>query len=222
MDVPTLGEIKTAVRGLLQDDQFDDNLLTQAANWFQYEVFNETRSRLMETSDTVEAEAGDTSIDLPSDLMTRIAIYVTAPQVYELSDAMSYRQFMANYANFATAPATPLRAWTDYGNAIRPSAPLQTAVTLQIDYLREPTPMEKDGDDCEIPRRYMEMIAYGTLARAMEINEDREEAADVRDLLAPMLTTFKRNEGRGGGKVGPAAVIGTGRNRRSYRADRDF
>lgn len=214
MDVPTLGEIKDAVRGLLQDDQFDDALLSQAANFFQYELFNENKTRLMESSATIEASAGDVTADFPGDLMHRISIYTTSPQVADIKEAYrDYETFMQMAANFATATSSQLRLWTTFGAAMRFSAPLNADYTFQVDYLREPVYMDNDSDDCEVPRRYMELLAYGTLARAMEINEDRNEAADVRDLMTPMLTTFKVNEGRGGGKTGPRTVIRTNRRR---------
>lgn len=210
----TLAEYKQTVRGLLQDDQFDENLITQALNWFVYELFNDTRTRLMESSDTITVDAGSTTADFPSDLMTRISIYATAPTVFDFDPGyVEYPTFMGSYANFATAVPARASKWTDFGNAIRFAAPLDASHTFQIDYLREPVPMEQDSDDCEVPDRYSELVAKGALARIMEINEDYAEAAQERSNLDPMLTTFKRNEGRGGGKTQPT-IMRTNRRRR--------
>lgn len=209
----TLAEYRTVVRGLLTDDQYDATLIDQALNWFVYELFNDTRTRLMESSDLVSALANSSTADYPDDLLTIIGIYVTAPRVFQLNDAMEYKSFMRNYADFATATAREVSAWVPYGGQMRFSAPLKTATTFQIDYLRIPTPMENDSDDCEVPDNYSELVAKGALARIMEINEDYSEAEQERELLAPLLTTFKRNEGRGGGKTGPASIMRTNRRR---------
>jgi hypothetical protein len=210
----TRADIVKAVRGLLTDDAFDEDLITQAANWFVYELFNDIRTRLMESSDTVYALAGDINANYPSDLMTRIGIWVTSGRAYEMPDALEYKTFMNSHANFATATAAEARTWTDYGNAMRFAAPLKSNTTFQIDYLREPEAMEEDDDECEVPDRYGELVAKGTLARIMEINEDYAEAQQERDNLAPLVTTFKRNEGRGGGKIGAASVMRTNRRGR--------
>lgn len=218
----TLAEIKASVRGLLQDDQFDEDLIKEAANWFVYELFNNTRTRLMEESDTITALANSTTADYPSDLMTIISIYVTAPSVYKLNRPMEYETFMETYPNFATASTSLAHNWTPYGNAMRFSAPLSASHTFQVDYLREPTPMESDDDDCEVPDRYSELVSKGTLARCMEINEDYAEAAQERQNMEPLVTTFIRNEARGGGKVGPAAIMRTNRGRRTDRGIRSL
>lgn len=209
----TLADIKASVRGLLTDDQFDEDLITEAANWFVYELFNNTRTRLMESSDTITALAGAVGADFPSDYMTWISIYATSPQVADITrDYVQYAQFMETSANFATAGSARLRRWTMFGNAMRFANPLDVAHTFQIDYLREPTPMEDDGDDCEVPDRYGELVSKGTLARIMEINEDYAEAAQERTNMETLVNTFIRNEARGGGKTGP--IIMNSRRRR--------
>lgn len=209
----TLADIITSVRGLLTDDQFDEDLITEAANWFVYELFNNTRTRLMESSDTISVLANATTADFPSDMMTWISIYRTVPSVAPITEEyMQYEQFMQRHANFASATAARQGDWTMFGNAMRFAAPLSVAHTFQIDYLREPTPMEDEGDDCEVPDRYSELVSKGTLARIMEINEDYAEAAQERTNMEPLVNTFIRNEARGGGKTGP--IIMNSRRRR--------
>lgn len=220
----TLADIKNDVRGLLQDDQFDEDLITQGANWYQNWLFARYRLRMAESDDTMTALAGATSVDFPSDMLTRIAIWCTSPNTFNMrSGFQEYETFMQNNAGFATASPAQARSWTEFGRAMRLSAPLSANHTFQIDYLRTPVDMENDGDDCELPDIYREMMARGTLVGMMTINEDYEEADQQRtDFLSPLETVFVRNEGRGGGKTGPAAVVRTNRGRSSWRADRDM
>lgn len=209
----TLSEIIASVRRLLQDDEYDAVTITEAANWFVYELFNNNHIRLMETTTTLQMAEGDTTVSFPDDLMVWTTIYLTSPQVYDLyATYMQYGDFMKGYANFATATPAQARNWTDFNNGMRFTAPVSTDSVINLDYIREPVPMENDGDECEIPSRYAELVSKGTKARIMEIDEDYDEAKQERNLLAPLVTTFIRNESRGGGKTKPI-VMRTNRRR---------
>lgn len=212
----TLADIIAAVRILLQDDQYDQATIVQAANWFVFELFNNNRTRLMEDSVTLSASQGDTTVAFPDNLLAWISVYATAPRVFDMSDDMlSYNDFMGHFANFATATQAQAGKWTPYNNAIRFTAPLNADHTFQVDFVREPVPMTDPTEDCEVPGRYIELVARGTKARILEIEEDYDFAQQERDILDPLMTTFIRNEARGGGKTRPT-VIGTRRRRNPY------
>lgn len=224
MDAFTLADIRSDVRGLLSDDQFDAGLIDQAANWFINELFANYRLRMAESSDTITAALGDTTADLPSDLMTRIAIWMTAPRVQNMKGGfLEYENFMENHANYVTASQAQAYAWTEFGKAMRFAQPLNASHTFQIDYLRAPVKMVNASDECELLSVWSELVAKGTLIGVMRINEDYDEAQAEEDKLAPKVTAFVRSEGRGGGKTGPAGVVRTNRGKvGGYRADRDF
>ena len=211
----TLGDIKTSVRGLLVDTQYDETLIAQAANWFVKELCNNNHLRIMEASEELSASQGDTELEFPEDMKTLIkdGFYCTAPSVFDMGPLyVSYGDFMRSYANFASATQAQARKWTDFGNMARFTAPLSAEHTFQCDYLRDPVDMVDDTDDCEIPDRYDELVSKGTLARIMEINEDYAEAQQERGNLDPLLTTFIKNESRGGFKTGPI-IMRTNRGR---------
>lgn len=206
-------ELVPIVRDLLQDDAFSQDTIVRAANWFQNELCNKNRLRIMEESDLLTANIGDTTADLPNDIQRIVTLYVTAPQKYDLmKNYREYGEFMELYPDFATATQHQLSYWTDWGNAMRFSAPLNAAHTIQIDYLRRPKKVSKDGDSWEFPDQYDEMLAKGTLVRCMEINEDYDEAARERALLQPLVTDFIKNEARGQIKTGPV-IMRTNRRR---------
>lgn len=212
----TLGEIKSDVRTLMQDEDYDGDTIRMAANWFVYELANNNKLRIFEDSAELSANIGDTTLDMPDNQIWWAEIYVTAPSVYDFGSLfVEYPTFMKHNANFASATASKASQWTAYGNAMRFSAPLNAAHTFQFDFVREPEPMVSDSDDCEIPTRYAELMARGIKARLLEIDEDYEYASQERDLLDPLMTTFIRNESRGGGKTRPT-IIRTNRRRNPY------
>lgn len=209
-----LKQITASVRRLLQDDQYDGPTIVEAANWVIYDLCNNTRLRVMEASQELEASAGDTFLAFPDDMMSWTSIYSTSPSVSDLTPGyLGYGEFMRRYPNFASATAGQLRIWTDYGNGMRFAAPLSVDHVFQFDYLREPVEMKRDGDICELPGRYAELINRLTKARVLEIEEDYESAEFERGLVDNQKTAFIRNEGRGGSKIGPT-IIRTNRRRR--------
>jgi hypothetical protein len=123
-----------------------------------------------------------------------------------------YRDFMNSHASFASNQAARASEWTMFGNGMRLSSPLLTDMSFQFDFVGEPKQMVKDNDDCPLPSRYSELVARGSKARILEIEEDYDYASQERKLLEPLVTTFIRNEARGGGKTKPT-IIGTGRRR---------
>jgi hypothetical protein len=208
------------------DSSYDLTLVDQAINWFINEVHNNSRIRYMETNDQLYISAGDTDVDMPDDFQTRLWMGLTSPQVVPLNKSfVEYNDFMQNYANYLTSNPAQIGVYTDFGEGIRFSAPSLTDAVINLDYLRRPTPMVNADDTTDMPDAYEELISKGALARLMEINEDYAEASTERNNLDPLLTTFIRNEGRGGAKVGPT-IMRTNRGRLGargpFRADRDF
>lgn len=211
----TLADIRAAVRRKLDDDQYDAATIDEAANDFQGEIFASHRIRYMESSAELSVGAGDTSINMPRDFLTMLEMIVIEPgnQFRSIKDDyVEYSTFMRTFANYSSSRASRIGNWTDFGNGIRLSAPSDGDYSLTLDYLRQPKYMERDSDRSEFKRMYRELIVLGTLARVMEVNEDYAEGSQERDKLDSLITSFVRNEGRGGFKVGPN-IIATRRRR---------
>ena len=213
----TLSQIISSVRGLLDDGQFDETIIIEAANWFQNELFNNTRTRGMETSAQITIDENSYLGDFPDDMQTLVSLYMSSPQKIDFSLwKVEYERFMATYPDFSIATPRRTNAWTDFGNQIRLSAPTNEQIILNCDYVRRPVPMTSLSDEMELDDAYSEIQVRGTLARCMERNEDYAEASQERSNMAPLITTFIRNEGRGQIQTGPQ-VINTRRRTRTIR-----
>ncbi|MCA9325524.1 hypothetical protein KDA23_05690 [Candidatus Saccharibacteria bacterium] len=223
-DKLTLSEIRTAVRGKLDDDSYDADLIDEAANDFQNELFTNHRIRSMESSDTINISADDYTIDFPVDFLTMLELtIIDSSSNYEnIKDGyLNYNQFMRDHANFSVATATRPRQWTEFGGGARFTAPSDAAYTANIDYLRLPELMVNDSDESEVRKVWKEMFTIGTLARVMEINEDYAEASQERDKLDPLVTAFVAREGRGQIKTGPI-IMSTRRGRKTLGSTRSI
>jgi hypothetical protein len=219
----TLAELRLSIRGKLDDTQYDQTTLDEAINFVHSKIFNDHRIRFMETSDDLFVSPGDIATDLPDDMQTILNLHVTSPLVYNiLNKYMEYGDFMKAYPGYATYSPGEVYTWTDFGNAMRFAVPVAAATTITIDYLQRPSLLVNDTDVSDIPDQYKEMVVLGALYRAMKRNEDYGEAATENGDYSDLVTTFVRNEGRGGIKLGPTIMRTNRRGRGSYRADREF
>ncbi len=219
----TGNELVTAVRGLMDDDQFDSGQIIQNGNWVQNDLYASVRTRQMESSATISVDAGDTTATFPATMQTMLSLVVTSPQKFSLTEMyVDYDRFQEIYPGWATDPAAAIYQWTDYGNGIRFSAPVLADSTLKVDFLRKPVEVVSNTDSYELPDLYDELLVRRTLSRCMMRNEDYAESQQEQQFIADLFTMFVRNEGRGGIKTGPTVMTskmnkGWGRDRNYWR-----
>ena len=218
----TLAELITSVRGLLDDDSYDEGIIMEASNWVVEELANNNNLRIYEASEELNADSGDTDMAFPDDFKRIINFYLTSPQSYDMMNGyISYGDFMKNNAAFASNTSSQAQKWTDFANGVRFYAPLNAAHTFLCDYVRRPVAVEAEEDEYDFPQGYNEILSKLTLARIMERNEDYAEAQQERANLDPLVTTFIRNESRGQIKTGPV-IMRTNRRRHSRGLVEDF
>ena len=202
-----LSNVRQAVRSNLDDTQYPGAKIDQAINWFQNELFTNTRTSLLETSADINVALNAASAPLPADLQVILDMTVTAPGVYSINtNKLDSTTFAKRYPNYTGYSAQAASEWTIYGRSVRFSAPVSAATTIRLDYVRRPTTAVLDDDELEAPDQYFELYVLGAQARIMEINEDFAEAAQIRNNLDALVTTFIRNEGRGGIVAGPTIM----------------
>lgn len=234
----TLLSYRTDVRADLDDSEYDADIIDRGVNDYINEIATKSKLRKLEASDELFISAGDTDVEFPDDKNVLINLSVTNPTPARriMQNYMEYNQFIVDNAGYASVAARSVVNvdWTDFGDVMRLGAPASVNTTVFVEYMRVPTKLENDDDENELDPNdvYHEMFVIGSRVRAMEINEDYDEAAEERKKLMGRVVngvyrpgleeTFIKNEGRGRIKIGPT-VMGTRRGRRSgYRADRDF
>ncbi len=222
----TLGDIRSAVNTKL-DDEISNTLIDQAANDFQFELFNDHRIRFMEAHEDLDVGEGDTEVGLPNDFMNLINMIVlddeTTFRNITKKGYLDYDSFMELFPNYSVATSSKIYRWTFYGEGIRFQSPSDADYIIPIDYLRSPKLMVAATDKCELPINCRELMTLGTLERIMRANEDYPEAREELKHLTGLKTAFVRNYGRGGAKIGPQIIrTNRGRINGGYRVDRDF
>lgn len=216
-----LQDVRQLVRQKLDDLQYDGNKVDSAINWFQFELFNNTRTTIMEDDLNIAFVQGDYEVTIPSQVqvITEILVVPTNPSIRPYSiwkNRQEHGDFLQNFPNFMVANQTDLREWSFYGRKIRFAAPANFAGNLFVEFVRRPVKAVNDNDVLEIPDNYEELAVLGGVARVMEMNEDYAEAAQERQNLEPLQVTFIRNEGRGSQKTGPTIMRSNRRGRGGY------
>ena len=220
----TGNELITAVRGLMDDDQFSSTEILQNGNWVQSDLYATVRTRQMEKTGTINVSADDTTASFPSDMQTLISLVVTSPNKYSITEqSVDYDRFMELYPSWDTSTASSISKWTDFSNTIRFATPVYENSVLSVDYLRKPVAVVEATDSFELPSLYDELLTRRTLTRCMMRNEDYSESQQEQQFVQDLFTTFVKNEGRGGIKTGPTVMQskmnkgwGTGRSWRDY------
>ena len=199
-----LSDVRQAVRSNLDDMQYDGAKIDMAINWFQNELFNNTRTSLMETTTNLNVAQGASSVPLPADCQLLLNLIVTSSPVRSIwSRQLDTNIFDSTFPNFAGYAQRTADQWTIYGRNIRFSGPVSAATVLRADYVRRPVLATDAAPTLELPDQYFELVVLGAQARVMEVNEDFAEASQIRNNLDPLVTTFIRNEARGGQVAGP-------------------
>ncbi len=220
----SLADIRAAVRRKLDDSNFDATTIDEAANDFQFELFNDNRIRFMEANEPLSVSSGATFVELPDNFMNLINLTVldSATQFRDITKTgyRTYDDFMVQYPNFSVATAGKIFDYTFFGEGLRFSRATNAAYTMNCDYTRSPVLMEDDDDECELPINCRELMTLGALERVMRVNEDYNEADFEWTRLQSLRTAFIKNYARGGEKVGPQ-IVGKGR-RRMWNAAQDM
>lgn len=212
----TLGDIRTSVRRKLDDLQFDTATIDEAANDFQFELFNDNRIRFMEENAVLAVGSGVTFKALPDDFMNMINLTIldSASQFRDITKTgyLNYDDFMRRFPNYSVAPLSKIFTYTFFGEGLRFSARTDGAYNANLDYTRSPVLMVAAGDFCELPISSRELMTLGTLERIMRVNEDYNESDFELNRLSSLRTAFIKNYARGGERVGPQ-VMKTNRGR---------
>jgi len=234
----TLLSYRTDIREDIDDTDYSATVIDRAINDYINEIAMRSKYRKLETTDELFISQGDYEVEFPDDKMILLNMSVTSPTPARriMDNYTAYNDFINNNPGYATVGQQAVAGldWTDFGDGMRLSAPASASTTVLCEYIRVPSKLEDDGDENELDPNdmYHEMFVVGGKVRAMERNEDYEEAAEERKKLSGRVVNgiyrpgleeiFIRNEGRGGIKSGPN-IMGTGRHHRGkYRADRDF
>lgn len=176
----TLATIRrNVIYDMLDDEDFDPDLVDRAINRAQREIFNQFELTFMEKIFSGTIPEGFTMFKYPADLALAQDHVITAPD----GTQMSIRDLYVPYADFnrmfptpANSEPGPVLRWTSYGGNIILSRPTDQEYTLDVFYIKKPALLEQNGDVPSIPEEFGELLELGAYIRIAKRNEDTDLA----------------------------------------------
>lgn len=190
----------------LQDTSYDPDPLNNFINDAQREIFNTFELSFQEKIFAGSLAGGGYLYAFPADYQQSQSLVISGANNYiqDLTDHyIDFRSFNARFPSPGTNTAGVPRAWTIYAGKILFDRPTDQSYILSLFYLKKPDTLTADNQVPEIPEEFSELLVLGGYIRALERNEDFDQAAFVRnndyqrilDLMVARLG--KKQTGRG-------------------------
>ena len=197
MDYTLAGLRKNIAVDLLDDEEYDPTIIDRAINRAQEEIFNRNELSFQEKIFSGTIPAGSVIFAYPDDMQLVQNHVISAPgseQQNIESMYVPFREFTKRFPTPAYSAPSAISAWTSYGGNIMTSAPTDKEYTLDIYYIKKPTPLLADYDVPEIPQEFAELLELGAYIRIAKRNEDTDLAQiamqDYADKLNDLVSRY--------------------------------
>lgn len=197
-----LGTVRTRVQQKLDDTAFDTATLNQFINDAQRDILNSRRFVFMESEADVTTTAGSFDLTgLPSDMQTPLSLRVYTPiDNAILLDYMEYEDIDLALPNPTISGNVPPSAWVIFNMTPKLVYPADDTYTLKLKYIKSPAELTTDAAVPSIPEAFSEILVLGSYKRALEFNDDYDQAQIIQiqidEQMDKMDERFKRQSGR--------------------------
>lgn len=183
-----LSDLISRTQSKLDDPSFDTAALTQFANDTEREVFNRYRINTEEQqNDTITTTAGSRALTgLPGSAGSQsVGVYISLRIILPVNYSMlipyvEYEDADKYYPNYQLlGQGTPI-AWFIFDGVPTLLNNADKTYTLSAKYTINPTPLVNPSDVPNIPQEYSEITVLGMYARALEFNDEYDEAQAIR------------------------------------------
>lgn len=180
----TANDIIGRVQTRLKDSSISTSVLLQLLNDTNREVCNRYMLDFMQSSTTFNTVASTASYALSTiaaDLQQLTSLRITSPDNNERwlqpMTAEDFDRFIADPTSESEGSPEKYYLWNDtvYLYPIP-----DDAYTIAVRYIKTPTTVES-GDQPDIPEEYQEILTLGTLYRAMQINDNFDQALVIKN-----------------------------------------
>lgn len=180
-----LGTVRARIEQKLDDTSFGVSKLNQFINDGQAEILNSRRFPFMEREKSVNAISGsETLTNLPTDMQTPLSLRIYTPIGYanELP-YIEYEDFDRAFPNpNLTGPTTP-SAWRVFNREIQIYPIPNDTYNLNLKYIKEVDELTLDSDVPEIPQAFGEALVLAGYKRALEHNDDYDQAQIIQQQI---------------------------------------
>ena len=163
----------------LDDDEYDPRVIDNFINDAQRDIFTEYELPFMEKIYSGTVPSGVTMFSLPDDVSIVQSQVVTGPDGTQRSIGdrfINFRDFNGRYPTPSNNTPGAITYWSSYAGRMILSQPTDGDYTMDIFYIKKPTPLTTDNDVPEIPSEFEELLVLGAFMRVQKREGDDAEA----------------------------------------------
>lgn len=202
-----VSDLITRTQQKLDDPSFDTQTLINFANDIEREIFNKYRINTEEQQvDTTTTIAGSRTLTgLPgtaggSVVAQYISMRIILPVNYSMViPYMEYEDVDVLYPNYQLLGQGPPIAWYIFDGTPAIVNLADKVYTLSAKYTMQPTKLAATTDAPNLPEEFSEITVLGMYARALEFNDEYQEAVAIRQqyhsLAVDYVDATRRQDG---------------------------
>lgn len=182
-----VSDLITRCQQKLDDSEFDTTTLMSFANDTDREIFNRYRVNIKEQGiDTITTTAGSRDLTgLPGAVGTVVGQYISLRVILPVNYSMvipyvEYEDADVYYPNYNLLGMGSPMAWFIFGGVPSLLNRADKVYTLSAKYTILPTKITSLTDSPNLPEEFSELYILGMYARALEFNDEYDEAAVIR------------------------------------------
>lgn len=179
----TLGGIRTKILNKLDDSGLSSTKVDDWINDAQNECVEGFRLPFMETRSAFTLTVGDPDITSGVGVATLdepIAVRITTGGSEQVLKYIQYDELIRRFPDFPNTDNGTPEYWYEFAGEINTFPASDTAYSVALDFYKKPTELTGDSDVPELPAQYEELLVIGGYIRALEHDDDYDEAAVQR------------------------------------------
>lgn len=181
----TLSTVRTRIQQKLDDTNFETAKLNQFINDGQRDILNSRRFTFMEREADLQTVIGSSAATgTPTDLQIPITLRMFSPTNYAtMMTYMEYEDFDDTVPNQALVGNTVPNYWRVFNGDILVYPNADAVYDMKLKYLKTPTELTNDSDVPEIPESFGELLVLAGYKRALEHNDDYDQAQIIQQQI---------------------------------------
>lgn len=181
----TCSDITSQVTARLKDASIGNSTILQFINDTNREICNRYEWDFMQTTVSFNTTASDSSYPLSgvaTDIQKLVNLRITTDGSERWLKPINTEQFDRHIADPSSATAGVPDYYYLWNDVIYLYPTPDAVYTIEARYLKTPTTLES-GDQPDVPEPFQEVVMLGTLYRAMQTNDNFDQALVVKNQM---------------------------------------
>jgi hypothetical protein len=148
---------------------------------------------------------------LPTDLQTPINLRIIIPNQYsKVLQPWDFEDFDVQYPQPELFDSNTPILWYYFDDTVKVFPTPDQAFTVRLRYVKTPTELSGDSDVPEIPSEFQELLVLGAFRRALEFNDNYDQAVVIQAQMNEQIDSITKRYGL---KTATTQISGVNRRR---------